>query len=64
MEEAVAALVRDSVGWGITVLIMIGLYRLANRFIDVHEKFLEELCEDIRRIADDFHTAYGKDKDK
>ena len=54
MQELIVNLVSDSVGWGITLLVLIGLYQLANRFLTMNEVFLAGLVKQLERIADEF----------
>lgn len=54
MDEIIVNLISDSVGWGVTILVLVGLYRLANRFITINETFLQGLVSQLERIADEF----------
>lgn len=54
MDEIIVTLISDSVGWGVTVLVLVGLYRLSGRFMTINEGFLKGLVDQLERIADEF----------
>lgn len=41
-----------SVSLGVLAVVLIGLYRLTNRMIDVVSIHIEKCCESLERIAD------------
>lgn len=52
MNEIVDAIARDSVGLGVLLLTLIGLYRLANRAMGIFEIGVNKFLIDFERIAD------------
>jgi len=43
---------KESVSLGLLVLVIIGLYRLANRVMNIFEMGVERFLEDFNRVAD------------
>ena len=44
--------VQESVSLGVLVIILIGLFRLANRVMNIAEMGVERFLEDFKRLAD------------
>lgn len=43
---------KEGVSFAVLVVVLIGVYRLTNRMVDVLSEFLKKLCETLDRIAD------------
>ncbi len=45
-------LLREGVSLAILMVVLAGLYRLVNRFLDIMGKHLDRCCGELERIAD------------
>lgn len=56
MDSMVAEIIRDSVGMGILLLVLIGLYKLVSRFVGLAELGLSRFLNDFERMSDGIAT--------
>lgn len=66
MTETLDILIRDSVGLGVLVLVLIGFYRLLDKLLSIFQIGIEQFLKDFSRIADgiaDIAHNYAPRKD-
>lgn len=52
MEQSIDLIIRDSVGLGILILVLVGLYRLIGRVLSIAESGFTRFLDDFERVAD------------
>lgn len=52
MEETITLIVRDSVGLGVLILVLVGLYRLIGRVLSIVEMGAQRFLDDFEKIAE------------
>lgn len=52
MNQLVDEIIRDSVGLGVLLLVLVGLYRLLGRMMTIAETGFDRFLNDFTRIAD------------
>ena len=52
MDTVISEIVRDSVGLGVLILVLLGVYRLVSRLVGLGELGLSRFLDDFERMAD------------
>lgn len=52
MEESIYLVIRESVGLGVLLLVLVGLYKFGARILDIMEIGVGRFLNDFERIAD------------
>ena len=64
MEESIGLIVRDSVGLGVLILVLVGLYRIIGRVLTMAELGFSRFLNDFERVADGIaDIAEGTNRD-